>query len=719
MKFFVFAFFCFALSFSPFIAEASHTFLYVSSDGEIILDGENLGPGENPIVDEDDYAYEKMETDGVHIIWNGKDMGLGHSPQLSKGHILFEREKNFQNIIVFDGTEVPGSEGAFSPEIKDGNFVFFKRIRKIGVKDSAQGNIFVYYNGKYYCDGTEEDLKIQYDTHERPYREIFDFEGDNVICEQKVTTTGTEKSFIVFNGVVIGEGFSPQVSPNNSMYYKKQSFGGTETDIPLIYVNNISVGEGEDFEFSDDSFIFFRTNINGEKELVYNGKNLGEIEDEEKYVFKDGNIGYTKKQTVKVRDAEGNIDEEERIIVYFNGINRGQGTIDWDDAHERQKIYISGDNIAFERTREATVYTEGDDDSDLDLIEIARDIAGTQTKEVTYVVFNGRERTDIVPGTLRMEDGYFGFAKNHIIKEEDEDYAKARYLYYQTNSMGANSAKDEEYSARVKYVYNEKPFIYQGFPDGSIKRLTQGNADTIIVKDGSVAYTQNNTQIVQYYSEEERRKRLEEFPSLMINGVNRGKGDITTLVIQEDFYGFSDNRNGRPFVIINGKEQAYTGENIQFFSAPDSKSTSSQASSSPIRPYYGEFFFINGRYFVKSELVYIRVAPSSEHNLKNLVGEYIKVIGQRKPFTVAKTGDKIEAVKISSIRKAEKNTEKTATGILLQNENTFSLKTPQETISLLRGEISLDALSARVRDRLTLEIQKSVGNTWKILSILN
>lgn len=688
----------------PLSAHAKDNFIFVSSEGEIIVNGENKGFGANPVVDEEDYAYEKMMDDGVHVIYNGKDMGKGFSPQISDGNILFEVEKNLVNSIVFNGKNY--GEG-YNPLLKDGNFIFYRQVRSEGLKDDLQGRVFIYYNGKYYCDAKESELEG-----------VVEIAGNNVICEQKFTKDGKTESYVAFNGKYVDKGYDVKVSKKHYAYQKKVDYGANEKDVEIIVMDGKNLGEGTDFQFSEDSFIFFRKNADGKEELIYNGNNLGEIDDKNSLVFQDGNVAYTKKETIKERDETGKLTDKEYTFVYLNGVKRGKGNIDWDDNFEKLKIFLSEDHIAFERKYETYEYAEDDSDTNIELDSVARPIAKTVKVEKSFVVFDGREKTDIVEGSLRMKDGYFGFAKYITTKVEDEDYAKERYLYYEDNNIGDNPTKDTEYAAIKKFKYLDKTYIYKGFLDGSIKNLGEGEAESIVVSDGRVAYVKKDDVIKNYYEEDRTKKRKELVSYIMIDGGNKGEGDITSLVMDKGQYAFTNDKNGRRFLTINGNKQLYTGNTVLFLGKDKTDEKIKNKEQDVLRPYYGKLYKRFGRYYLKADKKYLRLYPNPKIKYDNFVGKYIRVSAKRTRYIYNKSKKKFYAYKVSSMKTAL-SSEGIFRGTITKKENSYFILSDKKEYRLKLGTgITKSKMEPIVGDIVNLEIKKKPDNEWEVLSII-
>jgi hypothetical protein len=692
----------------------AYKYIYETTEGEIILDGKNLGYGENPVVDGQDYAYEKMKEDGVHIIYNGKDIGKGHSPQLSEGNILYETERNFKNTVVFNGEKF--YEDAFDPELKDGNFIFFKKIRKPGLKENLQGNIFVFYNGKYYCDGDNDDLKLKTDSYDKEYREILDFSGNNIICEQKINDGGTDKSFIVLNGIVIDEGYKGRVSDTHYAYFKKIKYGHSDTETEVIIVDGKNLGEGEDFMFSEESFVFFKKNPENNYDIIFNGTNLGEIDKKENFVFEDGSVSFTKKKDVKEYDiSTGNIKTTEKEFVYFNGINKGIGNINWNKGSENKKIYVSKNHIAFERKRKKSVYESQEDDEDLELDADAREIASKTEVETSFVVFDGKEKTEIIEGTLRMDEGYFAFAKNVTVKKEDEDYTRERYLYYRENDFGDNPSRDDEYAKRIKYIYTDIPYIYSGAPNGSIKRLGEGEPYSIRVKDGKVAYVKKEKVIVSYYDDGEKKKRAELKNYVMINGTRKGEGNIATLMMDEGQYAFANTEKGRYFLTINGEKQSYPGFEVYFFEQTNKDSDNS--SLNVIRPFYGKIYNRANKTYLKTKDGFFRLVATDNVNFKKYNLKEVRISAQKKRYKIKGTDETLYAYKTFSIK--EKNPqEKIVRGTLLREGKTFYLLMDNKKYPLrYKSSNEEEKLQGLTDNVVNLEI-KNNNHLWEILTII-
>ncbi|PCI24645.1 hypothetical protein COB57_04505 [Candidatus Peregrinibacteria bacterium] len=696
---------------------AASNYLYVTSEGEIILNGESLGYGENPVVDNRHYAYETMKSDGVHVIYDGKDMGKGHSPQIDEGRILFERVDNLRNTIIVDG--VSYGEG-YAPELQDKHFIYFKKIHNNNLQNKAQGRVFVFYDGKYYCDGEESEI-----------RKKIDFSGNNVICEQTVSLKGAEEKYVVFNGIVIDTGYDVFVSPKHFSYTKEKEYGKEKIDV--LMVDGVEIGEGYDFAFSDDSFIFKRKNFEGGEELFFNGKNIGSFV-ADSLTFQDGQVAFIRKEKIEEKNTLGVFVEKEYDYVYYNGVKRGRGDISTVLKTGGKKIFLSNDHIAFERKLIELEYPEAVEDADLQIQEIGRAPVDPVETDISYVVFDGRERTSIVEGSLRMdEDGYFGFAKEVELKKEDEAYARVRYLYYKDKKYGDDAAKDTLYSDLKKYTYTKTPFIYRGIPDGSVRRLGEGDVKSIVVQDGNVAYTKEENVIETYYTQEEKKRRLKKVRYLYINGGNKGEGDIDTLIMDHGQYAFARNVKGRFFLVINGKQQTFPGKEVAFLGSGQKTVLTPALSKTQIKiQKTGRLFSIKDKNYLKLDnkegVVQMIFAKSVDVNrfmrkrltytIKESNGTFNKAVSIRQYLVYGVTAVKVQTVKTVVTRSEFIE----VSGVLTEKDGNYSLRTSKKLYELrLSGGVEREDLNSWVNDQVTLKLKEEsfYGNArWAIQKII-
>ena len=669
---------------------AKGSFLYQSSEGEIVKDGDVLDYGAGLVVDDGDYAYETYKNGETHVVFNGKDMGPGYRPQIDDGKILFERADGLKNVIVFEGKEY--GEG-YDPITRDGHFVFFRRVHSDNLRDAYQGSIIAYYDGKYYCDGADEEIQKK-----------IDFAGKHVICEQAVQNDGSTKSFIVYNGRVIDEGYSPKASEKHYAYMKKEDFGN-EKDVEFLVVNKEAYRGGYDLEFSEDSYMFFRENFEGEIEVVLNGKNLGTFYDSETLIFEDGHVAFYREHKDILRKATGEFSEVSNLHVYYDGIDRGV-VDEWSiKTNESKKVFLSGGHIAFERTVEGDYI---DENGEFD------------QKDFTYVVFDGRARTSIIPGTLRMKDGTFAFAKEVDVYEDDvEGYVKKNY-------------------------------IYKGKKDGSIKRLGQGDPDSIVIGNGKVAYTKKD-DVTRKYLKNGQYENIEiEMDVIMIDGSNKGVGNIATLVMDNGSYGFGENKNGRWYLTVNGATQAHPAAELQIASAVSAAVASSQVdhdlltkmvyfldgssksskktvsiSDSGKTEVSGTLLQKSGRYYLKLEnKKYIRLVPKTGLSISAYTGKGVKVTVEKKKYKTSKSKKVFTAYKVHSIVQDHDVKKKTTTtakkinksGVLDVSGVAFSLKNKGKKYKLRLIGVSKEDMFPLVGDTVTVEAIKK-GLYYEVYSV--
>ncbi|MBT4936339.1 hypothetical protein HON22_00310, partial [Candidatus Peregrinibacteria bacterium] len=502
-----------------------------------------------------DYAYEVFEDDGVHIVFNGKDIGLGQRPQITQGKLLYETVKNLQNSIVFNGKNYgPGVE----PQVKDGHFFYFRTVASENARTSDIGRILVYYDGKYYCDGKDKSIKDK-----------IAIAGNKVICQQDFTSDSETKSFVVYNGKVVDEGINVQVSKKHYAYTKEKDFGDA-TKVKMIVIDGFELGQGDELQFSDESFIYYKKNFEEKEELIYNGRNLGTFKSRDSVVFNDGHVAFIREVEEIHKSSDGNSTITKVPHVFHDGIDMGAGDIQKETTasstsqSESKKIFLSGGHIAFERKGKATEFTEATEDENLALDAVGRTVATTTEVDVSFAVIDGKVKTQIAEGSLRMKDGYFGYAKLIEVKEKDKDYSKSRYDYYQTNKTGDNTDKDTEFKSSFKYAYNKKPYIFKGTPNGKSTKLGQGTSGSIIINKGRIGYIKEEESEKIYYSGESQRKRLELQKFVVVDGSKKGIGDITTLSLGVDQYAFAENDAGRYRLVVNGERQIYPGIEVFF-----------------------------------------------------------------------------------------------------------------------------------------------------------
>lgn len=642
------------LSFSIFLTQAPLTsaeeendttststknYIYVSTEGEIILNGESLGKGVNLVVDESDYAYEVFKDDGVHVMFNGKDMGIGQRPQITQGKLLYETVKNLQNSIVFNGKNYgPGVD----PHVKDGHFYYFRTVASENARTSDIGRILVYYDGKYYCDGKDKSIK-----------EKIAIAGNNVICQQDATADSITKSFVVYNGKVIDEGFNVQVSKKHYAYTKEKEFSDT-TKIKVIIIDGYELGQGDELQFSNESFIYYKKNFEDKEELIYNGRNLGVFKSRDSVVFNDGHVAFIREVEETIKASDGTYTTVKVPHVFHDGIDMGAGDVQGASSStetssssqsESKKIFLSGGHIAFERQGKANEFTEATEDENLNLDALGRTVATTTEVDVSFAIIDGKLKTQIVEGSLRMKDGYFGYAKSIEVKEKDKDYSKQRYDYYQSSSIGDNTDKDTEFKSTFKYAYNKKPYIFKGTPSGKTTRLGQGNEKSIIVEEGRVAYIKEEETEKIYYSGESQRKRLELQKFVVVDGSKKGLGDITTLSLGKDQYAFAENDEGRYRLVVNGERQIYPGVEVFFLegkelvknaaSTIDSESQSVTSSTNPKEVVSGKIIQRGNKYYLRnSKKELLRLFPAKGVSIKKFKRNNVTAKLERKDIAL-------------------------------------------------------------------------------------
>ncbi len=689
-------------------------FIYVSSEGEIIYNGQSLGYGENPVVDGSDYAYETIKSDGVHVVFNGRDMGLGVRPQITEGSILFETESELKNSIVFNHKNY--GEG-YEPIVENGHFIYFKKVNSENLRSSVQGSVLVYYDGEYYCDGDASKIKDK-----------VKMSGDNVICEQEMVSNSETKSFIILNGEIINEGYNINVSESHYAYNKKKDFGDGQ-EIEIIVLDGKELGTGKDLEFSDDSFIYFKENLSGKEEIIFNGRNLGEFKSRDTIFFEDGHVAFLRDKEINERQSDGTYEKKTYIHVIYDGVDRGAGDITTnDETTDSKKIFLSGNNIAFERKRKTIEYSTSESDKNLALDKRGRELAEKTEVDVSYVVFDGRERTQIIEGTLRMKDGYFAFAKEVEVKEQDEDYASERYKYYKDNKYGANPEKDLEFKSLIKYLWVKKPYMFKGFPDGSIKKMGTGLAETLIVEDKKVAYIREKEEEIYYNAEGENRERLQSIRYVMIDGSKKGQGDILDLVMDKGQYSFTENVDGRFFLVINGVRQDFPGNKVLFLD-PDpneSKNSNIKEEISLDDSLTGLLLTKQGKYFIKTSSSILRLVPEKNIYLEKYDKKRVIINGELKAFITKNSRRKIYAYKVFSVALVGKtsisNTNviegkaKELRGVLERNGNSLYLYSEGRRYNLrMTSQVKREDIEPYVGDTIKMSLNRK-NQYWEIQS---
>ena len=665
------SFIIFLLFLSPVSFAEEGDVIYQSSEGEIVLNGEGVAYGAGLIVDESDYAYEEMKEDGVHIIFNGKVMGKGFHPQISKGKILFEREINFKNVIVFEGKVVLEYglpvEG-FDPILKDGHYVFFNKAQDDRLRDTQQGKAFVYYDGKYYCNGAMNTIK------EKIY-----FSGNNVICEEVRTLKGETKTFILFNGIYISEGVSPDVSKTHYKYIKTKLLGTTSTNI--LVVDGKELEEGADFQFSDESFIYFRKNNAGTEELVFNGNNLGVFTTKDDIILKDGQVVFFRTIKEKQRNSSGVFVETDVLHLFHNGVDKGF-------VDDKTKVFISGKYVAFERTIKGFDYTEDT----------------PKVKDITYVVFDGKVRSkNVVPESLKMEDGVFAFAKEFDV------------------SVGLSATVNAD--GKYDILYEKKKFIYKGETDGTVKKLSEGDSTSIVVQGGRVAYTLKDTVSRQYFSEGVYKTKDVEVDVIYIDSGLKGAGDISSIYMKDGNYVFTDNSSGTDYLVINGKKQITPGTQAYFLMQDKNINLAPESgSNAEVRGRYsGVLFKIGSKYYLKQEKSRLHLMPAKGVNLSKFMRKSVVLNAKKTSYKYNVSGKKFTAYKVTKIQKSSSSSistsssnSKTFRGVLSYTNSSFYLRGVKKTYKLkFASGISTTDMNEYVGAMVKLKL-KNKGDYWEV-----
>lgn len=667
-------YFIFSL-FPSVFASDNDNFIYRSSEGEVILNGKSLGYGTNLVVFDDAYAFEQMKDDGVHVVYNGKDQGLGNHPQLTDGKLLYETEKNLLNTIVFDGKNY--GEG-FDPRVQDGHFLYFQKIRGENLRKIDQGAILVFYDGKYYCDGKDDSIKTK----------VF-MAGDNVVCEQEITKKDATKSFVVFNGKVIAEGEVPNVSKTHYAFTQEQDLDGVKFNV--IFFDGKNIGEGSDFQFSDESFMYLKKNLEGKDEIIFNGKNIGSFNSIDTVFFVDGHIVFYRDIIEHIRsETTGVITDTAISHLFFDGIDYGRA-----DAPTLtgagKKIYLSGGHVAFERTLKGTKYDE---------------TGKVSTVDVTYLVFDGRERTQIQAGTLRMEDGTFAFSRKKNVYDSE-----------------LLSGKKDSSGNDILGKWIDKDYIYKGSPDGTYKELGEGDPLTIIVQDGRVGYLKPE--------KEDRNIMVEgisktvEIPvnALMLDGVKKGIGDIATLVMDKGQYAFAENKMGRFILTVNAKQQSFPGMEVQFLGKKQESTKSKKASETVVSGpelISGKLMKRGGKYFILStkDKKYYYIIPSKTQKIETFLNKNIFTKVERKIYQDTKSKQKFYAYKLLAFSaKAFTDNSVTYKGSLTRTGTTYSLRVGTKDYKLnIKAPLVNTDLEPYIDTVVTLKLKKN-GSEWDVAAM--
>ncbi|MCX6785399.1 MAG: thrombospondin type 3 repeat-containing protein [Candidatus Komeilibacteria bacterium] len=346
-----------------------------------------------------------------HIIFNGKDMGIGYGPsiKIAKGNIIFVTNPIDRGHVIFNGRDLGEThlnDGVTSGSLtenevyldENGNFAYLKNIN---------GKEHVIYNDKDMGEGDSGSIQIS---------------NNNIAFTRVTNPKGLDESrrHIIYNGKDLGPGDNPAMEGKNFAYWTfdrvLNSYGLYDNKGKIIYNGkDLGPGYGETIQLFKDNIVFIKGDFSGKnKKIVLNGKVIGDFDDygewpetfenhvvyerkidNKSHVFMDGqDLGLGKVYTFAY--SEGNYAFERQVgsvtRIIYNGKDLGEG----------EQVQLSGKDIIFLRKSDMHIIYN---DKDLgegksphiagDNFAYIKDTDYYSTSYTDHLIFNGK---DIGPG---------------------------------------------------------------------------------------------------------------------------------------------------------------------------------------------------------------------------------------------------------------------------------------------------------------------------------
>ncbi len=190
-----------------------------------------------------------------HVIYNGKDLGVGSSPVIDGKHLAFGKYDAVQkDINLYHDGKISSGKDMASPVVLSGDHIAY-----VGYIDDKR---HIIYDGKDLGEGTEVEIS-----------------GDNIAYVGEVIMTPPFENNIYLNGKKIGEGIGGIILSGKNIAFTKNVnnerhivFNGKD------YGEYVTAGVYADGEtpFIDGAHIVFVRDIDGKRHIIYDGEDLGE-----------------------------------------------------------------------------------------------------------------------------------------------------------------------------------------------------------------------------------------------------------------------------------------------------------------------------------------------------------------------------------------------------------------------------------------------------------
>ncbi|HPO05854.1 MAG TPA: hypothetical protein PLQ36_01955, partial [Candidatus Gracilibacteria bacterium] len=241
-----------------------------------------------------------------------------------------------------------------------------------------------------------------------------------------------------------------------------------------------------------------------------------------------------------------------------------------------------------------------------------------------------------------------------------------------------------------------------------------------IVDGGQIGYTQLVNEEESYYESERNYKRLVEVAYIMIDGAKKARGDITTLTLAKNQYAFAEEKSGRFFLIINGKMQASTGDQVLFL---DPISTNVQEKNKNIEVntvYYGLISKMGKNYYIRDKSGRKKLSVSDEKQITPFLKKKVYVNCNKqidrsnplKPFMKYQVLD----ISLQEFKKtsADPNAPKLMQGTLERIGSTFYLRGQNKRYNIrVMAPLNTGDLESFINNNVKLYLKKN-GNYYEV-----
>lgn len=281
-----------------------------NNEHHIIFNGKDVGIGTNISLYGENLAFERIISGIRHVIYNGKDLGaiIEGSIKLSNNNIAFLREINGVTHVIYNEKDLGVGNGI----VLEGNNISFNRIinneshviyngKDLGTFMSGtvflsknnivfgrniDGFIHIIHNGQDL--GVYEKYKDKYQWNRLGIQ--WSFWENNIVFSKSINNV----LHIIHNGKDLGEGYYPRFYDGKLLYTKDIN------NKPHLIYDGIDLGEmtnAHSYKYINGNVILFRE-INKNTHVIYNGEDLGitssidTVSLESDSVFVDGQMRY-------------------------------------------------------------------------------------------------------------------------------------------------------------------------------------------------------------------------------------------------------------------------------------------------------------------------------------------------------------------------------------------------------------------------------------------